>query len=232
MSTTFVIVDKNNTLSEVTVKNMTADDLYKKCGFRKPDGFECRTTWENVKVKHHTYTVQLWARDSGKAGTENKYEFPPPVDTQLYFGKCALIQVSREGGENEEPKFMSLTKDVWLKIYETLFGGFEDINNVDEDDNEPDELKTIKKDMKTKAGGYLKDGFVVDSDEDDMIGSEEDDSVDDDDDDDASNSEDIEVTDDDDITKPDMKLTMDDMESDEISAGSELEEEDYDYSDD
>jgi hypothetical protein len=229
MSTTFVIVDKNNTLSEVTVKNMTADDLYKKCGFRKPDGFECRTTWENVKVKHHTYTIQLWARDNGKAGTENKYEFPPPVDTQLYFGKCALIQVSQD----EPNKFMSLTKDVWLKIYETLFGGFEDINNVDEDDNETDELKTIKKDMKTKAGGYLKDGFVVDSDEDDMIGSDDDDSGDDDSDDDASNSEDIEVTDDEEMTnKPDMKLNMDDMESDEISAGSELEEEDYDYSDD
>jgi hypothetical protein len=32
-----------------------------------------------------------------------------------------------------------------------------------EDDEEEDELKNIPKNMKTKKGGYLKDGFVVDS---------------------------------------------------------------------
>ena len=52
---------------------------------------------------------------------------------------------------------------MWEKIYEKLFGGFEDIGkNAAEDDNEEDELENVPKHKKTK-NGYLKDGFVVDS---------------------------------------------------------------------
>ena len=28
--------------------------------------------------------VSLYAKDSGKANTENKYELPPPLDNELY----------------------------------------------------------------------------------------------------------------------------------------------------
>ena len=49
-------------------------------------------------------------------------------------------------------------------MYEKLFGGFENLAvTCNEDDEEEDELKNIPKNMKTKKGGYLKDGFVVDS---------------------------------------------------------------------
>ena len=51
-------------------------------------------------------------------------------------------------------------------MYEKLFGGFEDLTTTAlEDENEEDELEKVPKDKKTKHG-YLKDGFVVDSDED------------------------------------------------------------------
>ena len=49
-----------------------------------------------------------------------------------------------------------------------------------EDDEEEDELKNIPKNMKTKKGGYLKDGFVVDSsdaEEEEGSSSEEDEDV-------------------------------------------------------
>jgi hypothetical protein len=49
-------------------------------------------------------------------------------------------------------------------MYEKLFGGFDNLAvTCNEDDEEEDELKNIPKNMKTKKGGYLKDGFVVDS---------------------------------------------------------------------
>ena len=82
-----------------------------------------------------------------KAGQENKYDFPPPVDSALYFGKCVL---TNQGGD------LSLVD--WNRIYEHLFGGFEDLNSEGEedDDDEYDELPTT-------ATGYAKDGFVVDS---------------------------------------------------------------------
>lgn len=207
---TFIIVEKSGFLKEVSTKEINIEEMYKKCGFRKSDNFECRTTWENVKVVNSRHTIQLWARSEGKVNTENKYDFPPPVDTSLFFGNCALVQV--KGG-----KYISLTKNTWLKIYETLFGGFEDIE-TEKDDEEVDELENIKKEMKTKKGEYLKDGFVVDSDE-----SDEGESCSDDNDEEEYDDE---VSDND-----DMVLVLDDNDTD-LSLGSELEEEDYEYSDD
>ena len=220
---TFLIVEKSGSIKEVSVKSINKDEIYKKCGFRKPDGFECRTTWKNVKVGNQNYSVQLWARDDGKADTENKYDFPPPVDNTLYFGNCALVQVLN----NNHDSFTSLSKDLWLKIYEALFGGFEDIGD-ENDDDEPDELDAIKKDMKTKKTGYLKDGFVVDSDEEEEVVASDVDEESDEDDDDSD--EDV-SEDDNDCDETDAKSDLVDNESDNISAGSELDEESYDYSD-
>ena len=220
---TFLIVEKTGSLKEVSVKSINKDEIYKKCGFRKPDGFECRTTWKNVKVGNQNYSVQLWARDDGKADTENKYDFPPPVDNTLYFGNCALVQVLN----NNHDSFTSLSKDLWLKIYEALFGGFEDIGD-ENDDDEPDELDAIKKDMKTKKTGYLKDGFVVDSDEEEEVVASD---VDEESDEDDEDSDEDVSEDDNDCDETDAKSDLVDNDSDNISVGSELDEEKYDYSD-
>jgi hypothetical protein len=103
---------------------------------------------------------------------------------------------------------------MWEKIYEKLFGGFEDIGTTAaEDDNEEDELENVPKHKKTK-NGYLKDGFVVDSSDADESES-------------ASSSE----TEDDDLTE---ETEEDDKDTDVIleDIGSELSEESYDYEDD
>lgn len=210
MTFTYLVVEKNSTLKEVNVKNINKDELYKKCGFRKADGFECRTTWENIKIGHHKHTVQLWARDEGKPDSENKYEFPPPIDSKLYFGNCALIQI------DQDENIISLSKELWLKIYEKLFGGFEEINE-DDDEDDNDELENIKKQSKIKKTSYLKDGFVVDdSDEDEESVAESEKEEE------ESDQEDTET---DDICKSDYN---DEDALDEIN-GSELEEEEYDY---
>ena len=70
----------------------------------------------------------------------------------------------RAGSEDDET-VEDLTLDIWGRIYEKLFGGFEDLEaTAKEDEEEEDELLEYPEDMKTKHG-YLKDGFVVDSDE-------------------------------------------------------------------
>lgn len=214
----FIIIEKTGIIKEVSVKKITVEELYKKCGFRKEEGFDNRNTWDNVKVGNHLYNIQLWGKIDGKANTENKYDFPPPFDTQLLFGNCALVQVDK----NES--FMSLNKEQWLKIYEILFGGFEDIDNED-DDSEPDELETIKKDMKTKKGGYLKDGFVVDSSsEEEIVVSEEGDEDSDVSDETCESGEENEEVDSKNLAQSDDDNIV------ELSGGSELEEEEYEYS--
>jgi hypothetical protein len=105
-----------------------------------------------VKLADTTYNIAVWAKKTGKANFENKYDFPPPVDNELFFGTCALVRVDGEG------KILDLTKETWLKIYEQLFGGFEDIG--EEDEFSEDELANVDPSLLT-AHGYLKDGFVV-----------------------------------------------------------------------
>ena len=160
---TFIIVEKNGSLKDADIKEsvICAEELSKKCKFKKVDGFIKRTEWNySSKSEHdnssHKIIVELWAKDDGLANHENKYEFPPPVDTELFFGACALV--ARDSKNN----YVNLTKDKWNKIYEYLFGGFESlVVNDDDDDEEEDELESVPKNRKTRDG-YLKDGFVVD----------------------------------------------------------------------
>lgn len=154
-----LIVEKGGSVKESVVKEYKENELFKKCGFKKEDGFVKQTTWVSVKINGIKYTVDLYGKTEGKANTENKYDFPPPVDNTLFFGSCALVC------RNEESKMISLSLELWNKIYEKLFGGFENLaDTCIDDEEEEDELAGVPLEKKTKQG-YLKDGFVVDSEE-------------------------------------------------------------------
>jgi uncharacterized protein YkuJ len=153
---TIVLVEKTGELKSCKYANDTGDELYKKCKFKKNDSFELRHSWKTKKQKYTFNTVSLYARDTGKANTENKYDFPPPVDSILYFGCCCLVAYDVDNN------IVDLSVDMWEKFYEDLFGGFENLaDTAKEDEEEEDELENIPAEMKTKTG-YLKDGFVVD----------------------------------------------------------------------
>ena len=140
-----VLIEATGTVKTLKAKELTLDTLYKKCGFRVNDDFLCRHTW-NVKLeKEDNLCISVWAKKTGKANFENKYDFPPPIDNDLFFGTCAIVRTA-------------LAKETWIKIYEKLFGGFEDIG--DEDEYSEDELANVDPSLLT-SNGYLKDGFVV-----------------------------------------------------------------------
>jgi len=152
-----VIIEKGGDLVESKMKDFSFDTLFKKCKFRKNDGFSQRAFWK-VKISSEPVHIALWARDFGKAGMENKYDLPPPVDQTLYFGAMALVRVDHEHSENA----MNLDIDLWHKVYEKLFGGFHNLaDTAQEDQEEEDELADLPAEMKTKDG-YLKDDFIVD----------------------------------------------------------------------
>ena len=146
-----VLIETNGTIKTLKTKEVSPETLYKKCGFRNGDDFACRHTWKG-KLKGESYRVAVWAKKTGKANFENKYDFPPPVDKELFFGQCAVVRLDASGA------FVDLTKETWLKIYEHLFGGFEDLG--DEDEFSEDELADVDPALLT-AHGYLKDDFVV-----------------------------------------------------------------------
>ncbi len=84
-SLTIVIVDKSASLKTLNVKDYNVEELYKKCGFKKSDGFILQVEWP-IKLDGKKYIVQMYGKLDGKANMENKYDFPPPVDTKLFFG--------------------------------------------------------------------------------------------------------------------------------------------------
>jgi hypothetical protein len=207
-SLTIIIVDKSSSLKNLTVKDYKVDELYKKCGFKKADTFILQVEWP-VKLDGQKYLIQMYGKLNGKANMENKYDFPPPVDKQLYFGSCALVGMLRD--ESNSRSHINLSLELWNKIYEKLFGGFEDLAVIGtDDDDEEDELENVPKKLKTKKGGYLKDGFVIDSsDTEEAAGSETED-----DDDEVSDKP----------SDEEEELVVEEI-------GSELSEEAYDYSD-
>ena len=154
-----LLIEKNGTVKEQKIKSFDKNDFYKKCGFKKPDNFEQRTVWKKMKVGSDLVNLTLYAKKNGRFGFENKYDLPPPVDSELYFG---TMLIAGEDAELDKP--YSLSTSIWEKVYEKLFGGFEDITQTD-DEEEEDELANVPAELKTK-NGYLKDGFVV---EDNML---------------------------------------------------------------
>lgn len=170
-----LIVDKTGSIKELNIKNYSEEDLYKKAGFKSNDGFELKTSWDiqiplkNTEInenKTNKYFICVYGKTKGRAGQENKYDFPPPIDNTLFFGSCIIIN------HPEGEEIGSLTKSEWNKIYEHLFGGFEDLGS--EDSDESDENSEDERIPKTKSG-YAKDGFVVDDTEvDDTEESDED----------------------------------------------------------
>jgi hypothetical protein len=213
-----VIVEKNGDLKAHEYKSNNTDDLYKKCSFKKADGFGKVAEWTYSKKGENMITVELWARNDGQANQENKYDFPPPVDNELFFGNCALL------ARDSEMNIIDLTLEKWNKVYEHLFGGFETLaDNEDEDDDEEDELDNIPSSMKTKDG-YLKDGFIIED-------ALEDGGNSDNDDEDEYEDENSDTNDDECNERCDFTTTDDDDDEDDGSDdSSELTSEEYDYS--
>ena len=199
-----VVIDKNSNKKE-TVLNYEHSEFYKKCNYRNNNNFDARHTWE-FKEKGETYYITVFAKDKGRANSENKYDLPPPIDSNLYYGTLLIIKTFTN--ENfEKDNLDNLTLEEWEKCYEKLFGGFESLG--EDDSEEIDELDDISDSEKTKEG-YHKDGFVVDDDDDD----EDEDYIPEDDDDEESDTEDADETDEE-IMGQDSEIEDDDEEEEE-----------------
>lgn len=197
---TILIVEKLGNVKTLSIKDYKEEDLYKKCGFKKDTGFEKLVEW-GVKMNNTKYLVCVFGKKDGKANSENKFDFPPPLDTTLLFGNCAIVCYKKN---KDNTDLINLSTEMWDKMYEKLFGGFEDLSaTAAEDENEKDELDKVPQKYKTKSG-YLKDGFIVDdtdqlseyaksTDEESLSESDEDDNYEHDDSDELMLENDLEL---------------------------------------
>lgn len=225
-----VTINKGGEIKTEKIKKVNINELYKKAKLRKNNNFEKRNTWKSEKM-----WVSIYAKKDGRAGSENKYDLPPPIDKELYFGIMVIIKHKNKTPKNEE--IVNFTKEEWLKVYEKCMGGFEDLGNTSDEEEDEEEIPAH---LKTKSG-YMKDGFVVDDDEEDECDNDDDDDDDDCDNNDDSCSEDDELngSDTDEYNASDTESNSKEIKSKSNNKeedvdilediGSELSEEDYDY---
>ena len=230
--TKVVMINKGGSIKTQTVKNLKVSDLYKKCKFRKPDDFDKRHTW-----KYKNKWVSVYAKNKGRANSENKYDLPPPIDTVLYFGNLLIIMHDNQTPVDSE--VCDFDKETWLKVYEKLLGGFEDLSiTAQQDDEEEDELESVSPSQKTKEG-YLKDGFVVSDDIEDEEDSDyecpsEEESGDENTDNECEDEDDDEAnyggeTDDEEKPNDDDEEEEEESDASDDDPASELSEEEYSY---
>ena len=147
----FVTINKFGQVNNSVMRSNDRNTLYKKCGFKNNNNFSVEHTWIVDKS-----SIILYAKSEGRSQNINKYELPPPIDNTIYYGDIAIISLDSDGNVSE------FNKEQWESIYNKLMGGFEDMENTD---NETDiDEETYESDDFTREG-YLKDGFIVDDDE-------------------------------------------------------------------
>ena len=151
-----IIIERKGSIKELKVKNLQEEDLYKKAGFKTKEYFEQRQVWKNIQCNSKIYeNIVVYGKIKGNAGKENKYEFPPPIDTTLYFGNMVIVYYD----EHFQPQ--SLSSIEWKSIYNGLMGGFESLDESSNDEEEDEYIDPSKLDKY----GYEKDGFVVEDDD-------------------------------------------------------------------
>lgn len=64
-SLSIVIVERSGQLKSLHIKNYVEEELYKKCGFKKADGFINQCVW-NIKIHGTKYNVTLYAKMTEK----------------------------------------------------------------------------------------------------------------------------------------------------------------------
>ena len=159
----FIIVEKTGSLKNAKTTDDT-NELYKKCGFKTAEGFSIAHTW-SVEFNDTEYKLEIYGKVTGRANTENKYEFPPPIDNVLFFGSCAAILYVNE-------RMTDMGTQEFKDIMDHLYGGYSDIGDSEDEVEDEDDDTGLPK---TKHG-YVKDDFVVSSDaedEDDFSEEEE-----------------------------------------------------------
>jgi hypothetical protein len=142
-----ITINKLGELGEYNSKNVSILNLFKICNYRNNNNFELLCSWNDE--------YELYGKKVGRSGNENMYEFPPPIDKELYFGTLCIIKKT-DTHENQNQTQFSIKE--WKHFYNKQMGGFEDLEL-----NEENSVDSVYSDEEYTEEGYIKDNFVVDN---------------------------------------------------------------------
>ena len=86
--------------------------------------------------KWNNLVLSLYGYKTGKAGTENKHELPPPHDTVLLFGEAVVVATKNN-------LVVNFTSNEYMKFYNESMGGFEDLGSEDSEEEEEEEEEEL-----------------------------------------------------------------------------------------
>ena len=131
-------------VSEVQIKNKYIVSLFNS-NIRKSKNFKEHfkryCDWELDE-----YVISIFGSKEGNAGSENKFDWPPPEDTDIYFGEILIIK-------SKDNMIQNLNKNIFREFIDISFGGFEDLGSKDTEEEYDPELDRYESD------------FVVDDDQ-------------------------------------------------------------------
>jgi len=97
-----------NKSGEIIQKNIkTYDNLYSICNYRNNNNFELLHVWDNE--------IHLYGKTSGRAGYENNYEFPYPLEKEQFYGTLCIIKKKNEA-------YVPITLSEWTQFYNKKMG--------------------------------------------------------------------------------------------------------------
>jgi len=164
-----IVIDKTGSVKETNIKDYNVLELYKKANFKSAEGFRLEHKW----LIGTNQQIAIYGKKNGKAGQENKYDFPPPIDTVLFFGGCVLVS------ENilEPNQIKDLRIKEWNDIYEKLMGGFEDLKDTDDDEDIDEEDDEDKEPNEYVCDDFLVEDNDIDYDDDLSVVNEEEEDI-------------------------------------------------------
>jgi hypothetical protein len=155
MSLSIVLIQKSGEVSTLSIKAFNVAEIYKKCGYKTDTDFGIQAEY-TVQQNDQTIQYVVYGKPTGRAGNENKYEFPPlkgtDIDSRLLFGTCAIIAINQTLNQ-----YAHLTVEGWESVYEQLHGGFDDLDDDQSRDSSDDDAETLDSELSEES--YIDDEY-------------------------------------------------------------------------
>lgn len=128
------ILIQNGEITEVKVKNLSEDIIYKKCNFKNDSDFSKIKSWN-----HGDNFIELWGKNKGFTNSLSNFILFKNNNLNIY-GKSIFLM------KTNEKKYVSLNKDIFTNYF-----NLDIINNINDEVvklteyNEIDNIKEIEK---------------------------------------------------------------------------------------
>ena len=127
------VLIQNSAITEIKVKNLTEESIYKKCNFKNDTDFSKIKDWETKD-----FTIELWGKTKGFSNSLSDFVFYKNNSMNIY-GKSVFLMKDTDG------KYISITKDVFVDFFkinesEEQTIAFETITET----NETNETKVVE----------------------------------------------------------------------------------------